>query len=111
MSTKFGSSVAEFSEESKEQLMDDFKVVMSDAEALIKATANQGGEALATVRARAEQSLAAAKAKMADAQAEVVARTRAAAKVTDVYVHENPWQAIGVAAGVGLMIGFLMGRR
>ena len=111
MSTKYGSSVTEFAEESKEQLMDDFKDVMTDAEALIKATANQGGEALASVRAKAEQSLAAAKAKMADAQAEVVARTRAAAKVTDVYVHENPWQAIGVAAGVGLMIGFLMGRR
>lgn len=95
----------------KEQLIADFKVVMSDAEALIKATANQGGEALATARAKAEESLAIAKAKLADTQAALVVRAKAAAKATDVYVHENPWQAIGIAASVGLLIGFIMGRR
>jgi len=98
-------------EVTKEQLIDDFKVVVADAEALLKATANQGGEKLAEVRAKAEESLNAAKARMADAQAELLVRTRAAAKATDVYVHENPWQAIGVAAGVGVAIGLLIGRR
>ncbi len=102
---------ANFSDVTKEQLIADFKVVMSDAEALIKATANQGGEALATVRSKAEQSLAMAKAKMADVEAALLVRAKAAAKATDVYVHENPWQAIGVSAGIGLLIGFLMGRR
>jgi ElaB/YqjD/DUF883 family membrane-anchored ribosome-binding protein len=102
---------ANFSDVTKEQLIADFKVVMSDAEALIKATANQGGEALATVRSKAEQSLAMAKAKMADVEAALLVRAKAAAKATDVYVHENPWQAIGVTAGIALLIGFLMGRR
>ncbi len=111
MNTQYGSSLAEFPEVTKQQLMADFKVVLADAEALIKATANQGGEVVASVRAKAEESLAVAKAKMADAQAELVVRTKEAAKVTDVYVHENPWQAISVAAGIGLMLGFLMGRR
>lgn len=98
-------------EATKEQLVDDFKVVVADAEALLKATANQGGEKLAEVRAKAEESLKVAKARMADAQAELLVRTRAAAKATDVYVHKNPWQAIGVAAGVGVAIGLLIGRR
>ncbi|OGT00142.1 MAG: hypothetical protein A3F73_13740 [Gallionellales bacterium RIFCSPLOWO2_12_FULL_59_22] len=98
-------------EATKEQLIDDFKVVVTDAEALLKATANQGGEKLAEVRAKAEESLKVAKARMADAQAELLVKTRAAAKATDVYVHENPWQAIGVAAGVGVVIGLLIGRR
>jgi len=98
-------------EATKEQLIDDFKVVVADAEALLKATANQGGEKLAEVRARAEESLKVAKARMADAQAELLVKTRAAAKATDVYVHENPWQAIGVAAGVGVAVGLLIGRR
>lgn len=95
----------------KEQLIADFKTVVTDAEALIKATANQGGEALAAVRVKAEASLARAKAKMADAEAALLVRAKAAAKATDVYVHENPWKAIGISGGLGLLIGFLMGRR
>lgn len=92
-------------------LITDFKVVVTDAEALLKATANQGGDKLAEVRAKAEESLRIAKARMADAQAALLAKTREAAKATDVYVHENPWKAVGVAAGVGLVIGLLIGRR
>jgi ElaB/YqjD/DUF883 family membrane-anchored ribosome-binding protein len=96
---------------SKEQLIADFKVVVADAEALIKATANQSGEAIVGLRSKAEQSLAVAKAKMADAQDIVVEKSKAAAKVTDEYVHDNPWRAIGAAAGIGLVIGLLIGRR
>jgi len=40
-----------------------------------------------------------------------VAKTRAAAKATDAYVHESPWTAVGIAAGVGLLVGVLIGRR
>ena len=98
-------------EVTKEQLIEDFKVAAADAEALLKATANQGGEKLVEVRAKAEQSLKVAKARMADAQAELLVKTRAAAKATDVYVHDNPWQAMGVAAGAGVVIGLLIGRR
>lgn len=94
-----------------EQLIADFKVVVADAEALLQATANQGGEKLAEVRARATESLKVAKARLADAQAAMVARAKAAAQATDAYVHENPWQAVGAAAGVGLVIGYLIGRR
>ncbi len=92
-------------------LMDDFKVVVADAEALLQATVNQGGEKMAEVRAKAEESLKVVKARMADAQAALLVRTKEAAKATDAYVHENPWRAIGVAAGVGLVVGLLIGRR
>ena len=98
-------------EVTKEQLIADFKVVVADAEALLKATANQGGEKLAEVRTKAEESLKVVKARMAEAQTALLVQTKAAAKATDVYVHENPWQAVGVAAGLGLLIGFLIGRR
>lgn len=98
-------------EVSKEQLMTDFKEVVADAEALLQATANQGGEKVAQVRAKAEESLKVVKARIEDAQAALLARSREAAKATDVYVHENPWKAIGIAAGVGLVVGLLIGRR
>lgn len=98
-------------EVTKEQLITDFKVVVADAEALLQATANQGGEKMAEIRAKAEESLKVVKARMAEVQAELLAKTKAAAKATDTYVHENPWKAVGVAAGVGLVIGLLIGRR
>ncbi len=102
---------ADPSEVTKEQLMSDFKVVVADAEALLKATAGQGGEALAAARTRAEESLAVAKAKMSEAQAALAVRTKAAAKATDEYVHVHPWQAMGIAASLGVVIGLLIGRR
>lgn len=95
----------------KEKLISDFKVVVADAEALLKATAGQSGEALAAVRARVGESLAVAKAKMTEAEAELVVKAKAAATATDEYVHTHPWHAVGAAAGVGLVIGLLIGRR
>lgn len=95
----------------KEQLISDFKVVIADAEALIKATANQGGEAVVNLRAKAEESLAAAKVKLSEAQDALVEKGKIAAQATDDYVHEKPWHAVGIAAGVGLVVGLLIGRR
>jgi ElaB/YqjD/DUF883 family membrane-anchored ribosome-binding protein len=111
MSTKNPTAEADPSEVTKEQLVHDFKVVVADAEALLKATAGHGGEAMAEVRSKVSESLAAAKAKLSDAEAALVARTRAAAKATDEYVHMHPWQAIGIAASVGVVIGMLIARR
>ncbi|MDP3744979.1 MAG: DUF883 family protein [Methylotenera sp.] len=95
----------------KSQLINEFNVVVADAEALLKATANTSGAKIAEVRAKVETSLNTAKAKLADAQDEVLARAKASAKVTDIYVHENPWRSIGFAASVGVVIGLLIGRR
>ncbi len=95
----------------KDKLIEDLKVVAQDVEELLRATANQTGEKLAAARARAEQSLRAAKARLANAGDEVAARTRAAVDATDVYVRDNPWQAVGAAAGLGFMLGYLIGRR
>lgn len=94
----------------KDQLMTDFKTVVADAEALLKATVNHGGEELAGVRSKAEESITAIKAKLADEQAAVVALSKDAAKAADVYVHMYPWTAIGVAAGVGLVVGLFSHR-
>jgi len=96
---------------SKDKLVDDLRMVVADAEELLKATANQTGERIAAARARAGESLQIAKARLEDAQAAVVERTRVAARATDEYVHDNPWQAIGVAATIGLILGALIARR
>ncbi len=95
----------------KDKLVQDFKIVVADAEELLRATANQAGEKAAAARERIQDSLHQVKIKLAEAEDVVMYKTKQAARVTDEYVHENPWRAVGVAAGVGLIIGLLIGRR
>lgn len=95
----------------KEQLISNFNNVVEDTEALLKATADQSGDALDEIRHKMGKSIRALKADIEYAEAMVVEKTKAAAKVTDVYVHQNPWEAVGAAAAFGLVVGWLMGRK
>lgn len=95
---------------SKEKLMRDLRVVVTDAEELLRATAGQAGEKVAVARERIQENLAAAKARLVVAEEAVLAKTKQAARATDEYVHENPWRAVGIGAGVGLIIGMLISR-
>ena len=88
-----------------------FKTAVSDAEEYLRATATQAGEKVALLRERFQDSLHQAKVKLAETEDVLVQKSRQAARVTDEYVHENPWYAISVAAGVGFVIGLLIGRR
>jgi len=97
-------------EVSKEKLMHDLRVVVTDAEELLRATAGQAGEKVAVARERIQENLAAARARLVVAEEAVVAKTKEAARATDEYVHENPWRAVGIGAGVGLIIGMLISR-
>jgi ElaB/YqjD/DUF883 family membrane-anchored ribosome-binding protein len=96
---------------SREKLVQDLKAVVNDAEDLLRATAQQTGEKIAVVRAKAEESLKAAKARIAEEGEAVVARAKVAAKTADQFVKENPWQAVGIGALAGLVIGILISRR
>jgi ElaB/YqjD/DUF883 family membrane-anchored ribosome-binding protein len=95
----------------KTKLMEDLRTVFVDVEELLKATASQTGERITAARAKAEESLKVAKARLAEVQALVAAQTKAAAKATDAYVRANPWQAVGISAAVGFMFGMLITRR
>ncbi len=63
------------------------------------------------LRERIGQSLRDAKLRLADAEGALVDKTKAAARATDDFVHENPWRAVGVAAVVGLLLGAIISRR
>jgi len=95
----------------REKLAADLKAVIGDTEELLRATAGQAGEKIHAARARAEETLRSAKARLAELGEAGVEKAKAAAKATDTYVHENPWQAIGIAAGVGFLIGWMLGRK
>jgi ElaB/YqjD/DUF883 family membrane-anchored ribosome-binding protein len=95
----------------KEKLVQDFRIVVADAEELLKATANQAGEKVSAAREKVQDSLHRAKVKLAEAEDLLIDQTKQAARATDEYVHENPWKAVGTAAGIGFIIGLLIGRR
>jgi ElaB/YqjD/DUF883 family membrane-anchored ribosome-binding protein len=92
---------------SAENLLDDLTAVIRDAEGLLKATASQTGEKVAEVRARAEETVRQAKARLAGFEDQA----REAAGEADKFVRGNPWQAVGIAAAVGLVLGVLISRR
>lgn len=95
----------------RDKFVKDMRTVISDAENLLRATANQAGEQIAVARERIQDSLHQAKVKLAEAEAVVRERAAQAARYTDEYVHDNPWHAIGVAAGIGLLLGIILARR
>ena len=94
-----------------DQLLADLKTVMNDAEALLRATSTQTGEKIQEVRARAEESVREAKQRLSTLEDEALRRAREVADATDQYVRDNPWQSVGIAAGVGLLVGLLLARR
>ena len=95
----------------KDKLVADLRVVIADAEELLRMGAEQTGAAAQAWRARVEARLADAKARLSQLQEVAVAKAKAAGHAADEYVHEHPWKAIGSAAGAGLIIGLLISRR
>ena len=94
-----------------DKLMADLRLVVADAEELLRTTAGQAGEGAAELREKVRISLARAREGLADAQETAIAKAKAAGRAADDYVHDNPWRSIGVAAGFGLLVGLLIGRR
>ena len=95
----------------KDKLVSDLKVVIADTEELLRATAGAAGVKVGELRERLGVRLRDAKERVLDLEAAVVDKTKAAARATDDFVHEQPWKAVGVAAALGLALGVLIGRR
>jgi len=93
----------------KGQLIEQFNAVVTETEQLLNSVAAAGGEQAGALRARAEHSLANAKNRLHDLQHSATDKAEAAVRTTDAYVHERPWQAIGVAAGLAVIASVLIG--
>ena len=93
-----------------EKLKTDLRVLAADMEQLLKATASQTGQHVAQVRARAEESLKLAMARVAELQDVALAKSRAAGRATDEYVRANPWQVLAIGVFAGLVLGLMLTR-
>jgi ElaB/YqjD/DUF883 family membrane-anchored ribosome-binding protein len=95
----------------KDKLIADVKLVIADAEELLRATAGQAGEKVSEIRAKTQDRIAGAKIRLAEIETRVVDRAKLAGRAADDYVNDNPWRSVGVAAGIGFIVGLLIGRR
>jgi len=95
----------------KAKLMDDLHQSIADAEEMLKITAGHAGEGAVQLRERVRDRMSKAKLELQHLQQATVEKAKAAGHATDVFVHDNPWKSIGIAAGIGLVVGLLISRR
>ena len=93
----------------RDQLLADLKKVIDDAEAWLRHGSSLTGDELKAAKAKFETAITSAKEGLTNL--EVVEKSKAAAKATDVYVKENPWKAVGIGAAVGVVLGLLINTR
>jgi ElaB/YqjD/DUF883 family membrane-anchored ribosome-binding protein len=97
------------SDATKDKLIEDFNAVIADTEQLLKSVAAAGGEKASAMRASVEENLKTARQRLGELEDAALDRARAAAESTDEYVRANPWQSIGIAAGLGALAGIIIG--
>ena len=95
----------------QEILMADFQALVSDTERLLEHTASLAGDQAEELRAQIQERLLKARATLEDTKESLQERGQAAVDATEDYVQANPWQSVGIAAGVGFLIGLLATRR
>jgi ElaB/YqjD/DUF883 family membrane-anchored ribosome-binding protein len=98
-------------EQARSTIVDEFSAVLTEAEDMLKRAANETGDRAKDLRSQVEAKLLNAKLRLQEVQGQAVDRAKDTARAADDYVHDHPWQALGIAAAVGVVIGLLMNRR
>jgi ElaB/YqjD/DUF883 family membrane-anchored ribosome-binding protein len=94
----------------KQKIIEDIKMLLNDSEELLRLSATLPGEGVDALRSRLRDHVDTARSALDDAQANAQSRYRAGVDCTEKYVRDNPWQALGVAAGIGFFVGILISR-
>ena len=92
----------------RSQLVEDFRRIVSDSEALLRAIGSLPGDKARELRSSVEENLAGAKERLRELQGAAMERGTAAARAADEYVHENPWPLIAGAAAIGFLVGLMV---
>ncbi|MEO6292877.1 MAG: DUF883 family protein [Burkholderiaceae bacterium] len=95
----------------KDKLVNDLGTVISDAEELLRMTADEVGESAAVIRNRIKDRMNQAKVDLVHLQEAAMVKAHEVGDAADEFVHENPWKSVGIAAGIGLVVGMLISRR
>jgi len=95
----------------KKVLIDDTKLLLSDAQEILQLIADQTNESVTDLRFRIEDKIAKYKKELTRLQDVTVAKVTEVGRATDDYVHQEPWKVIGIAAGIAFVLGMLVSRR
>jgi ElaB/YqjD/DUF883 family membrane-anchored ribosome-binding protein len=101
------SAVAQASRKGKGELHN----FISDVEDLITSMTPLTGADLERAKQKLTERVQAAKESLTEVSAEIAERARESARVTNTYVHEHPWQSVGIGAILGLLVGIAINRR
>jgi ElaB/YqjD/DUF883 family membrane-anchored ribosome-binding protein len=93
-----------------QKIVQDLQVLLQDSEEMLRLAANVPGEGISTLRDRLGTHVESLQSALGDAQQSAQRRYRAATVNAERYVRHNPWQSVGIAAGVGFLIGVLAAR-
>ncbi|MGF6600149.1 ElaB/YqjD/DUF883 family membrane-anchored ribosome-binding protein [Paraburkholderia sp. GAS448] len=94
----------------KQKIVEDLRVLLTDSEEMLRLASTVPGEGVDALRERLRAHVDTLQSALGDAQSVARQRYRVAADNTDRYVRDNPWQAVGIAAGIGFLLGVLAAR-
>ncbi|MEA3127072.1 MAG: hypothetical protein QOD67_4091 [Caballeronia sp.] len=94
----------------KQKIIEDIKVLLNDSEELVRLSASLPAEGVDALRTRLRDHVDAARNALESAQTNAQERYRASLDGTVQYTRDNPWQALGIAAGIGFLAGILVSR-
>lgn len=89
----------------------DLEEVVETAEELLGSISNSSSHGMEDLKAKAQETIAAARRRLQDATGRSREAAAAAAKEADAYVHSNPWMAVAIASAVGAVLAAALMRR
>mgnify|MGYP003398450069 CR=1 FL=1 len=95
----------------RDKIVDEFSAIVGEAETLLNKAATETGDKARDIRSQVEGKLLSAKLRLLELEGQAVDLAKEAARSTDDFVHDHPWQSIGVAAAISFVAGLLMNRR
>lgn len=95
----------------KEKLVADIQTVMAELDELVRDSASDVGDDLVELKGKLRDQVSVARDTLSDIESRVADRAKSAARAGDEYVRDHTWTSVGIAAGVGVVIGLLLNRR
>lgn len=91
-------------------LMEEFRTLIGDTERLLRFTQDTAGSQAEELRHKVNENITRARELLKERESSVCSQGQAALQCTETYVHDHPWQSIGIAAGVGFLLGMIARR-
>lgn len=111
METHFPDMETTHTRMARERMLADLRTLVHDAEELLKATAEDVSDKATEARTKVTAALDRARATCHELQEQGIASAKAAVKKADTTIRDHPYESLGIAFGLGLLLGALLKRK